>query len=165
MFSKAPIDFQLADLTTVEIPLPDEQDSLSAISLDADCYSLLKQGIEISPYVNGPLLKTEYLILFKAKAQLDIARQMEANERVNHRDKMKHKKDIFDLLDTLEDSDFIPSDLVPDQVKRDLNDYIKWLEDQPSLGTEVAQRKLPRFGRSPIKSKQKVIDALSNLIR
>ncbi len=40
------------------------------ITHDADYYSLLKSGIEIVGWLDAPFLKTEYLTLFKAKAQL-----------------------------------------------------------------------------------------------
>ncbi|MFT9266979.1 hypothetical protein [Oenococcus sp.] len=164
LFSRVSANIILEDPNTIEIPLPDEDDSLSAISLDDGYYGILKNGIEISQYVDGPVLKPAYLILFKAKAQLDIVKRQEEGERVNHRDKMKHKKDILNLLNILTDDDTIPADSVSEQVKRDLADYIDWLENQPDLGHEIIQRKLERFRGNPNKAKEKVITALRQLI-
>lgn len=43
------------------------------------------------------VLDAEYLILFKAKAWLDLAKRKEAGEHVNERDLRKHKNDVFRL--------------------------------------------------------------------
>lgn len=167
LFSKMPIELEgeLRNPNATQIPLLDDQDSLSAISLDRDYYTLLKQGVYLDTFIGGPILKVPYLILFKAKAQLDIARRQANNESVNRRDKSKHKTDIYRLLGILDDGDYIPAASVAEQVKQDLSDYVIWLEQQPNVGSEIVHQKLNTFARSPKKALAEVLSMLRNLIR
>jgi hypothetical protein len=117
------------------------------------------------PSIGGPVLKVPYLILFKAKAQLEIAQRQEKNVTINRKDKSKHKTDIYRLLNIMDENDYIPADTVSDQVKQDLADYITWLQQQPNVGPEIVRLKLNRFNRGPKNALAKVLAALTNLIR
>lgn len=165
LFSKVPLDFELAQPGTTEIPLDDQAASLSAISLDGDYYALLTQGVTRLPALAAPVLKPAYLILFKAKAQLEITARLAAGLSVNRRDRTKHKTDIYRLLSILTPQDVIHAIAVPLAVQQDLQAYIVWLQQQPNIGPEVAHLKLARFGRNPRQAAQRVLSALKNLIQ
>ncbi len=71
LFSKRP-DFQLEhmDVHLTPLPVSDEISSLSAIMLDDNYYNLMLEGKRVIDGV--PVLDTEYLIVFKIKAYLDL---------------------------------------------------------------------------------------------
>jgi hypothetical protein len=77
------------------IPMEDSISSLSAILLDDAYYELLRGGTTV---VNGvTILDAGHLILFKAKAWLDLTQKKEKGEQVDSKNIRKHKKDIFRL--------------------------------------------------------------------
>jgi hypothetical protein len=165
LFSKLPVDFPLQGPINVIMPLDDENDSLSAITLDSDYYQLLKNGVTIFKPLNAPVLKPEYLILFKVKAQLDITRRLNAHKQVNRADKNKHKTDIYRLLTILPIGTYIPSETVAEQVKTDLHDYTDWLqENNDVVAANLASLKLARFSNNSRRAAQEVIELLSDLI-
>ena len=63
--------------------------------LDDNYYKLMLDGRRVADGIS--VLDAEYLILFKAKAWLDLAKRKEAGEHVNERDLRKHKNDVFRL--------------------------------------------------------------------
>lgn len=96
LFSRRP-DFQVEHPEVHLTPLPVSEDisSLSAIMLDDNYYKLMLDGRRVADGIS--VLDAEYLILFKAKAWLDLAKHKEAGEHVNERDLRKHKNDVFRL--------------------------------------------------------------------
>ena len=96
LFSRRP-DFQMAHPAVHLTPLPVSEDisSLSAIMLDDNYYKLMLDGRRVADGIS--VLDAEYLILFKAKAWLDLTKRKEAGEHVNERDLRKHKNDVFRL--------------------------------------------------------------------
>ena len=97
LFSRRP-DFQVEHPEVHLTPLPVSEDisSLSAIMLDDNYYKLMLDGRRVADGIS--VLDAEYLILFKAKAWLDLAKRKEAGEHVNERDLRKHKNDVFRLF-------------------------------------------------------------------
>ena len=66
---------------------------MSAILLDDDYYKVLLDGKVVR---NGlSVLRPEYIILFKAKAYLDLKERKETEGTVDSNDIKKHKKDIL----------------------------------------------------------------------
>ena len=101
LFSRRP-DF-LAEREGVIIgPLrvSDEISSLSAIILDGEYYKLMLEGRRTVDGIS--VLGAEYLILFKAKAWLDLSMKKAAGAHVNDRDLKKHKNDVFRLYTIIE---------------------------------------------------------------
>lgn len=102
LFSRRP-DFQSENLETYLTPLhvSDDISSLSAIMLDDDYYQLMLDGRKT---VDGiPVLSAEYLVLFKAKAWIDLTdRITNGTEHVNERDLRKHRGDIFRLYNIVD---------------------------------------------------------------
>lgn len=96
LFTRRTEKIQLPD-EAVLTPLPLEGDvsSLSAILLDDDYYELLRRG---RTEIDGiTILDAGYLILFKAKAWLDLSAQKKNGEDVDSKHLRKHKNDVFRL--------------------------------------------------------------------
>lgn len=108
-------------------PLPMDEDisSLSAILLDDDYYELLCNG---RTEVDGiTVLDVGYLILFKAKAWLDLSKRKAAGETVDSKNIRKHKNDIFRLSALLGQNTRIP---VTPQVNQDLQAFMEAMKQE-----------------------------------
>ncbi len=111
-------------LTPVHID--DEISSLSGILLDEDYYKVLLDGRQ---KINGlSVLRPEYLILFKAKAFLDLWNRRQAGETIHSSEYKKHKKDILRIVVELEVER--PKEL-PNSVQDDIRFFIESLETEP----------------------------------
>ena len=120
-------DFKLKELNRLTpIHIDDEVSSLSAILLDKDYYSLLLSGKVV---VQGlSVLRPEYLLLFKAKAFLDLSTRKANGELLDSRDIKKHKNDILRI--TVE---FVLEkiDALPQNVYTDMKEFIENLKKEP----------------------------------
>lgn len=118
------------DITPIHVD--DAVSSLSAILLNDDYYQTLLAGRVV---VNGlSVLKPEYLILFKAKAYLDLKARKESGESIDSRDVKKHKNDIMRIL-----AEFVlesPEEL-PEMVRFDMEMFLKNLETDPFDGNLI----------------------------
>lgn len=120
LFSRRPIQY-LSDesLRTIPIHISESVTSLSALVLDSDYYRLLKEGKKV---IDGfSVLSTKYLVVFKAKAWLDLSNRRNAGEHVDSNNIKKHINDIFRLHEILEDSETIA---LPENIKEDMGDFI-----------------------------------------
>lgn len=126
LFSRRP-DFQLDNVASELTPLPvsDEISSLSAIMLDDNYYSLMLEGRDIIDGVS--VLKAEYLILFKAKAWLDLKRRKAEGIHVNDKDLRKHKNDVFRLYSIVEPEAKI---VVSEAVKEEMDMFISAMRSE-----------------------------------
>ena len=112
------------------IPVEGEADSLSAILLDNDYYQCIETGTEI---INGiRVLKNEFLLLFKARAYLDLRKRKETDDSVKSDDIRKHRLDVFRI-----------SRLFPPEQKVALAEPLKahlweFLEDEETKNTDVS---------------------------
>lgn len=120
-------EFELCEMSKVTpVHIDDTVSSLSAILLDDDYYKILLEG---KAEVNGlSVLRPEYLILFKAKAYLDLKQRKENGEAVDSRDVKKHKKDVLRiaaelLLDKVNG--------LPTRIKSDIDMFIDSLSTEP----------------------------------
>ena len=120
-------DFELREMAGVTpIHIDDTVSSLSAILLDDDYYQTLLDGKVVD---NGlSVLRPEYLILFKAKAYLDLKQRKDNGETGDSRDIKKHKKDVLKIaaelmLDSVQN--------LPISVKMDIDTFIDSLEKEP----------------------------------
>ena len=120
-------DFELREMTGVTpIYIDDTVSSLSAILLNDDYYNVLIKGKAVA---NGlSVLRPEYLILFKAKAYLDLKQRKQNGETVDSNDIKKHKKDVLRItaelmLESVEN--------LPFSVKADIDTFIGLLESEP----------------------------------
>jgi hypothetical protein len=83
----------------VPLHLDDEISSLSAILLNGDYYQMLLTGRTI--LADLPVLPHTYLILFKAKAWLDLSGRRAAGQSIDSKDIRKHMNDIVRLASML----------------------------------------------------------------
>lgn len=120
-------DFELKEVEGITpIHIDDEISSLSAILLDDDYYKTLLDGKVVK---NGlSVLRPEYIILFKAKAYLDLKMRKEFGGTVDSEDIKKHKKDILRIaaelmLERVAD--------LPETVDSDVQTFIDSLEQEP----------------------------------
>lgn len=87
-------NFELREMTGITpIHIDDEVSSLSAILLNDDYYRILLEGKVVRKGLS--VLRPEYLILFKAKAFLDLKQRKDRGEAVDSKNISKHKKDIL----------------------------------------------------------------------
>lgn len=127
LFSKRP-DFQLnrTDIYLTPLPVLEDISSLSAIMLDDNYYNLMLKGKKV---VGGiTVLDTEYLIVFKIKAYLDLRQKKAKGEHVNDRDLKKHKNDVFRLLSIADSTLRIT---LPELVYNEVNDFISIVKAEP----------------------------------
>lgn len=120
-------DFELREMSGITpIHIDDTVSSLSAILLNDDYYKVLLDGKVV---INGlSVLRPEYLILFKAKAYLDLKQKKENNGTGDSNDIKKHKKDVLRIVSELM-LEKITS--VPASVKEDIDIFIMSLEKEP----------------------------------
>ena len=120
-------DFELRQAEGITpIHIDDEISSLSAILLDDDYYKALLDGKVVREELS--VLRPEYIILFKAKAYLDLKARKDAGEAVDSSDIKKHKKDILRIA-----AELILEPVVdlPETVKADIKFFIESLEQEP----------------------------------
>lgn len=120
-------DFELHEMNGITpIHIDDTVESLSAILLDNDYYSMLLKGKYIA---NGlSVLRPEYLILFKAKAYLDLKQRKENGEAIDTNDIKKHKKDVLRITAELM-LERITN--LPVSIKTDIDTFIEVVENDP----------------------------------
>lgn len=126
-------DFELKNAEGITpVHIDDEVSSLSAILLDDNYYKALLDGKVVK---NGlSVLKPEYIILFKAKAYLDLRERRESGGSVDSSDIKKHKKDILRISTELMLEEV---GNLPETVKKDIHYFIETLEQEPFDGNSL----------------------------
>jgi len=100
LFSRIPDFLQnFPENNLAPISFNNEASSLSVILLENDYYEFLKKGVHILK--DFPILLPEYLIPFKAKAYLDLLNSKNSGRKIDNKDILKHRNDIFRLYGTL----------------------------------------------------------------
>ena len=84
------------------------------------------------------VLRPEYIILFKAKAYLDLKKQKDLGEKVDSSDIKKHKKDVLRIASELM---LEKVEELPIAVDDDIHSFIDLLEQEP-----FDQNSLKKFG-------------------
>lgn len=125
LFARAEYELREMDGLT-PIHVGDDVSSLSAILLNEDYYRLLLDGRVV---VQGlSVLRPEYLVLFKAKAYLDLSEKQTAGVTIDSRDIKKHKNDILRIL-----AEFMLERVskLPESVHNDMREFVNRLEKEP----------------------------------
>lgn len=106
----------------VPIHLGEDLSSVSAILLNKDYYQLLLKGrTELDGVI---VLDTLYLILFKARAYLDLRDRKARGDHIDRRDIQKHKNDIARLTMLLTGNEnLVLSKLIQTDIKSFLEDF------------------------------------------
>lgn len=120
-------NFKLQEMTGITpIHIDDTVSSLSAILLNDDYYKILLDGKMV---INGlSVLRPEHLILFKAKAYLDLKHKKESGGTVDSNAIKKHKKDILRIA-----SELVLEKVtnMPISVKKDIDIFVASIEKDP----------------------------------
>lgn len=120
-------DFKLKENKGITpIHIDDSISSLSAILLNEDYYQILLEGRSVEDGLS--VLRPEYLILFKAKAYLDLDLRKKNGEKIDSGDIGKHKKDILRIIGELE---LRKTKELPISVKNDIDNFIVTLTYNP----------------------------------
>lgn len=134
LFTRRTDSIRLSE-NAVLTPLSIDEDisSLSAILLDDDYYKLLYNG---RTQINGiTVLDAGYLILFKAKAWLDLSKRKAEGEKVDSKNIRKHKNDVFRLAALLDQNMKIE---ITVQVDKDIRAFVEAMKseniDEKQLG-------------------------------
>lgn len=127
IFSRIENAFQSEDIgPCIPLPLGDEISSLSAILLNEDYYSMLLKEKNI---VSGiTVLSPVCLILFKAKAWLDLQERKTQGIHIDEKDIRKHKNDIMRLTSLLTGEERCE---LPEIVRLDMSLFIEKLSLEP----------------------------------
>ena len=124
LFTRKPEHLQSINSRLAPIHISDDVISLSAILLNDDYYSLIQTGrIEVN---NISVLQTEYIILFKMKAWLDLSERKRNGESIDSKNIKKHKNDVLRLAAVIDPETRLSID---GQVKRDVQQYITEVEN------------------------------------
>ena len=102
----------------------------------ADYYKALLDGKEVRKGLS--VLRPEYIILFKAKAYLDLQKRKDLGEKVDSSDIKKHKKDVLRIASELM---LEKVEELPIAVDVDIHSFIDLLEQEP-----FDQNSLKRYG-------------------
>ena len=120
LFSRAPDGIELpSESKYTPIPAGEEVASLSALLLDEDYYQCIHHGRRIVDDI--PILGTEYIIAFKARAWLDLTRRKEAGDNVDSRNVRKHRNDVFKLYPLLVPGQSVE---VPGSIRADMEAFV-----------------------------------------
>lgn len=136
------------DAVLAPIHFDDSLSSLSAILLNEEYYELLHRGKVL---INGlSVLDVGSLIIFKAKAWLDLSNRKAKGENIDSKDIRKHRNDIFKLSNLLTPSTRV---VVSSQIKKEFEYFLE------SMQTEDVQLKQLGIKRD----KSTVLKTLSDL--
>ena len=126
LFSRSDSVFDRNSFDFRPLHLGEEVSSLSAILLNADYYQLLLIGRDT---ISGlSILPITYLILFKAKAWLDLTERKALGQRIAEREIRKHKNDVARLAVLLTGRESI---VVPTSIFDDMAKFIEAFEKEP----------------------------------
>lgn len=126
IFARADSVFADEETGLAPLPLGDDISSLSAILLNQDYYGMLLTGRIILSDI--AILPPSYLILFKAKAWLDLSLRRLQGQSVDDRDIRKHRNDIVRLTTLLTGNERLE---LQTGVKADMSSFIETLEAEP----------------------------------
>ena len=120
-------NFELREMTGImPVHIDDKVSSLSAILLNDDYYRILMDGKVVRNELS--VLRPEYLILFKAKAYLDLNQRKVSGEEVDSKNISKHKKDVLRISAELVLESTVK---LPAAVETDIRAFIDSLAREP----------------------------------
>ncbi len=120
LFTRSPQELDLPlGQTITPLPVDDSVSSLSAILLDGDYYSLIREHKQLESGL--PLAPVSILIALKAKAWLDLTARKQDGEKIDTNHIAKHRTDVFRLTLLLDDETTLT---LPKSVDRDLRLFL-----------------------------------------
>ena len=107
------------------IYISDEISSLSAILLNDEYYSFLREGLS---EIDGiQILNYTHIIPFKAKAWLDLKDRREHGEQVDSKNISKHKNDVFRLSQLVAARDRV---MLNSEIYSDMKSFLQLMSDE-----------------------------------
>lgn len=151
LFSRIPdaLDFKGTGHLT-PIPVTDEVSSLSAILLNDSYYELVKFGTEKIDDI--PFLEPKTLIIFKARAWLDLTDRKNAGENISEAEIKKHCNDIIKLTRIISPE---PTLNLPENIFDDFQRFISAIENMSF--------NLKQFGYGPKTTLTDVVSVLNKI--
>jgi hypothetical protein len=141
-FSRKPDDIELAEgQQIIPIPTDAEYRSFSAILLDEDYYSLVRQHREIRDGI--PVASTVALIPLKARAWINLTTSEASGEQVDSRNITKHRNDIFKLAGILPGGS---ADQLPASIISDLKQFLASFPEDSSEWPGIVAAAKPTLG-------------------
>ena len=126
LFSRKPDALVIPnDCILTPIPAAEDISSLSAILLDEDYYSWIREGSRVVEGVK--IVGAEFLIPLKMKAWLDLSERRAGGEPVDSWKIKKHKNDVFRLY-TILTREPLPS--VPSVITQDAAQFIQKIKSE-----------------------------------
>ena len=125
LFARTEFELEVPS-TLTPIHIDDEVSSLSGILLNEDYYKLLLEGRQVVDSVS--VLRPEYLVLFKAKAYLDLKARRDSGEEIHSSEYKKHKKDVLRITVELE---LEKPASIPNSVRSEIKTFIDSLSSDP----------------------------------
>ena len=125
------IALELNDGDIVRIPAEEEAVSLSAILMNDDYFTALKDHIRVVQDV--AVLDAVTLVPFKARAHLDLAERRERGDsNVDRKAVNKHRADVFRLIQLFITGDRCP---LPQSLQHDMQRFIDKVAADPEFST------------------------------
>jgi hypothetical protein len=138
LFSRKLEGLELAEAQEIRpIPASAEHQSLSAILMDEDYYSLIQNHNDIRDGL--PVANATALIPLKTRAWLDLTQRRARGQDIDSRDITKHRNDVFRLAGTLPGN---PGPQLPHAITQDLENFLRsFPEDSPEWASILASVK------------------------
>ncbi|MCD7752485.1 MAG: hypothetical protein LUI10_12260 [Lachnospiraceae bacterium] len=127
LFSRNSFELKHPDMNLTPLHFDEEVSSLSAILLNDAYYEMLLKGREEIDGVR--VLAPAYIILFKARAWLDLRKKKDSGVHVDEKDIKKHKNDVVRLASVLSDDSIID---LPEEIYANMEEFIRNLEQSPA---------------------------------
>ena len=129
LFGRKPDGLMLeGESTLTPIPIDEDVSSLSAILMDDNYYQLMLAGKHEIDEVC--VLEPATIVVFKAKAWLDLTARKQAGERVDSKSINKHKNDVFRLFQLLAPENKIG---LPDEIRDEMRQFIESVRQAPPV--------------------------------
>ncbi len=129
LFSRKPDGLVLGDDNHLTpIPIDDDISSLSAILLDDDYYQCTENGRLIIDGVS--ILGPEYVLVFKARAWLDLTERKNAGEAVDSKNIKKHRNDVFRIFALLSPEQQVE---IAEGIKVDMKKFVVAMSNEEGL--------------------------------
>ena len=138
LFSRKPDAIEIrGEAAFTPIPAGEDLSSLSAILLDEEYYSFMKDG---KKEIHGlPVVSAEYLIPLKAKAFLNLTSLKAGGAQIDDKDIRKHKNDVFRLVQIITPNDLLK---LPASIKSDLKAFLDSIRGKPADLVQLGIRNL-----------------------
>ncbi len=129
LFCRKPDEIELdAEGHLTPVPMDEEISSLSAILLDDDYYACIKRGRTVIDGVS--ILGPEYVLLFKARAWLDLSKRKASGEKVDSKHIKKHRNDVFRLFPLLSENQRVESAA---SIRDDMKEFVGAMRAEQGL--------------------------------